>query len=136
MSDTEKEIAYAGQATQETREAVVKSIEQPAQSDFPTGAIENGRAFIDRLETHYSFECEAGPLKNCTDWYELVRRFNYLADYVAALQQQQDGVCSFCREKFARLAALQPEPDIESLQQENERLKEKLKNSHLVRTPV
>ena len=52
--------------------------EQPAQSDFPTGAIENGRAFIDRLETHYSFECEAGPLKNCTDWYELIRCFNPL----------------------------------------------------------
>ena len=28
---------------------------------------------IDLLESYYNFECEAGPLKNCTEWKELKR---------------------------------------------------------------
>ena len=28
---------------------------------------------IDRLEHHYRFECEAGPLQNCVDWQQLIR---------------------------------------------------------------
>lgn len=26
---------------------------------------------LDRLEKHYSFECEGGPLSLCTEWYQL-----------------------------------------------------------------
>ena len=52
--------------------------------DFPTGAIENGRTFFDRLEHHYKFECEGGSLENCGDWNELKRCFEYMADYLAS----------------------------------------------------
>lgn len=47
--------------------------------DFPMGAIENGRAFMNRIEQHYDFEGEAGPLRNCYEWQELRRCFDHLA---------------------------------------------------------
>lgn len=28
-------------------------------------------ALIDRLENHYDFQCEGGPLKNCAEWQQL-----------------------------------------------------------------
>ncbi|HCP79383.1 MAG: hypothetical protein CML16_03305 [Pusillimonas sp.] len=59
--------------------------------EFPAGAIENGRAFADRLENDYSFECEAGPLKTCVDWQEFRRCFECLAEWVSQ-QQSADPV--------------------------------------------
>lgn len=38
-------------------------------------------ALIDRLENHYAFECEGGPLKNCVEWRKL-------RAYAAALPSQ------------------------------------------------
>lgn len=32
-----------------------------------------------RLESHYRFECEAGPLKNCVEWIELRKRITEMA---------------------------------------------------------
>src|SRR3546814_725224 len=52
-----------------------------AVADFPSGAIENGRAFADRLENDYSFECQGGPIRNCSDWQEFRRCFEYLAEW-------------------------------------------------------
>ena len=50
--------------------------------DLPTGAIINGRALAERLENGYNFECEAGPLRMCSDWQEFVRCFDYLVSWV------------------------------------------------------
>lgn len=49
-------------------------------SEFPAGAIVNGRTHIDRLESFYRFDCEAGPLINCDDWHGLKRCFEHLAE--------------------------------------------------------
>lgn len=49
-------------------------------AEFPAGAIVNGRTHIDRLESFYRFDCEAGPLINCDDWHGLKRCFEHLAE--------------------------------------------------------
>lgn len=49
-------------------------------AEIPCGAIENGRAFIDRLEA-YPFESQGGDLKMCSDWQSLVQCFDYLAEF-------------------------------------------------------
>ena len=59
--------------------------QQPAKGepvDFPAGAIVNGRTLMDRIEA-YPFESEGGDLRMCSDWHELRRCFEYLADYVS-----------------------------------------------------
>lgn len=54
----------------------------PAQKpEGVTGAIVNARTYADRLE-QYGFECEAGPLSMCTDWMELRRCLERLAEHV------------------------------------------------------
>lgn len=37
------------------------------------GSIPGARlaALVKRLETHYDFQCEGGPLRNCVEWQEL-----------------------------------------------------------------
>lgn len=50
------------------------------KGDVPLGAIENGRAFADRLE-NYQFECEGGNLNMCSDWQEFRRCFEYLSEW-------------------------------------------------------
>ncbi|MBH3213194.1 hypothetical protein [Serratia marcescens] len=50
------------------------------QSEVPLGAIENGRAFADRLEA-YPFECQGGNLSMCSDWQELIRCFEHLSEW-------------------------------------------------------
>ncbi len=50
-------------------------------AEFPLGAIENGRAFMDRVEHQYDFTCEAGPLASCYEWQEARRCFEYLASW-------------------------------------------------------
>ena len=61
----------------------------PVAQDAPLGAIINGRTHMDRLEG-YPFECEAGPLTLCTDWVELRRCFEHLADSCAAAADRID----------------------------------------------
>lgn len=53
-------------------------------ADIPYGAIENGRAFADRLEA-YPFESQGGDLRLCTEWQEFRRCFEYLAEWAVAL---------------------------------------------------
>jgi len=55
--------------------------QEPDQA-FPMGAIENGRAFIDRLEAHYSFEDDGRSLASNVEWDELKRCFEYMSDYL------------------------------------------------------
>ena len=54
----------------------------PEPVDFPAGAIVNGRTLMDRIEA-YPFESEGGDLRMCSDWHELRRCFEHLADYVS-----------------------------------------------------
>jgi hypothetical protein len=49
------------------------------EADIPFGAIENGRAFMDRVEHHYDFTCEAGPLRSCYEWQEARLCFEQVA---------------------------------------------------------
>jgi len=52
--------------------------------EIPVGAIENGRAFAERLEM-YGFECEGGNMLNCSDWQEFRQCFNHLAEWAFTL---------------------------------------------------
>ena len=59
--------------------------QQPATGepeDFPAGAIVNGRTLMERIEA-YPFESKGGDLRMCSDWHELRRCFEHLADYVS-----------------------------------------------------
>lgn len=48
--------------------------------EVPMGAIENGRAFAERLEA-YPFECQGGNLNMCSDWQEFRRCFEHLSEW-------------------------------------------------------
>ena len=52
--------------------------------DIPLGAIENGRAFAERLEAT-GLDCEAGDLKMCSDWQEFRQCFEFLAEWAISL---------------------------------------------------
>lgn len=48
--------------------------------DYPLGAIENGRTFIDKIENNYDFkDPQEHELRNCHDWHELKRCFEHIA---------------------------------------------------------
>ena len=55
--------------------------------DFPAGAIVNGRTLMERIEA-YPFESQGGDLRMCSDWHELRRCFEHLADYVSPTQRR------------------------------------------------
>ena len=63
------------------------------KSEVPLGAIENGRAFADRLEA-YPFECQAGNLNMCSDWQELRRCFEHLSEW--AMHGQSETPATDC----------------------------------------
>lgn len=67
------------------------------KSDIPLGAIENGRAFADRLE-NYQFECEGGNLNMCSDWQEFRRCFEYLSEWVMHSQTEHPATDAFLAE--------------------------------------
>ena len=54
----------------------------------PTGAIENGREHMRRLLEHYDFNCEAGSLRNCTEFHDLRRCFEVMAEWIS---EESDG---------------------------------------------
>lgn len=64
--------------------AAAPKAEPVLADEYPAGAIVNGRAHIDRLESLYNFECAAGPLYICDDWEGLKSCFEHLADHAAA----------------------------------------------------
>ncbi|HAL6583603.1 hypothetical protein [Escherichia coli] len=67
------------------------------KSEAPLGAIENGRAFADRLE-NYQFECEGGNLNMCSDWQEFRRCFEYLSEWVMHSQTEHPATDDFLAE--------------------------------------
>ncbi|EET1508750.1 hypothetical protein FLY72_000505 [Escherichia coli] len=67
------------------------------KSDIPLGAIENGRAFADRLE-NYQFECEGGNLNMCSDWQEFRRCFEYLSEWAMHSQTEHPATDAFLAE--------------------------------------
>lgn len=57
------------------------------EPEFPAGAIHNGRAFIDQLESIYAFKEQQGhTLSLCSEWQELVRCFEWLANHATDSQ--------------------------------------------------
>ena len=88
----------------------------PEPVDFPAGAIVNGRTLMDRIEA-YPFESEGGDLRMCSDWHELRRCFEHLADYVStnpAPSVPDDVVRDAARYRFIRDADVSDDliPDI------------------------
>ncbi len=77
---TEKE-----KALRTALEAALKPVHTSSDVREPDvlGAIINGRTYADRLENDYRFECEAGPLRLCSDWVEFRRCFEWLAEHTA-----------------------------------------------------
>lgn len=67
------------------------------KSDIPLGAIENGRAFAERLE-NYQFECEGGNLNMCSDWQEFRRCFEYLSEWAMHSQTEHPVTDAFLAE--------------------------------------
>ncbi|WP_218068071.1 hypothetical protein [Escherichia coli] len=67
------------------------------KSETPLGAIENGRAFADRLE-NYQFECEGGNLNMCSDWQEFRRCFEYLSEWAMHSQTEHPATDAFLAE--------------------------------------
>ncbi|EPD9346651.1 hypothetical protein ACSFRC_002978, partial [Escherichia coli] len=62
--------------------------------DIPLGAIENGRAFADRLE-NYQFECEGGNLNMCSYWQEFRRCFEYLSEWAMHSQTEHPATAAY-----------------------------------------
>lgn len=62
-----------------------RRIAAPAvERQVPNGAIENGRAFMERVEQLYDFTDGHGhQLANCSDWQEFVKCFEYLAEHTS-----------------------------------------------------
>ncbi|EOC8655762.1 hypothetical protein QBC88_000039 [Citrobacter freundii] len=67
------------------------------KSEVPLGAIENGRAFAERLET-YPFECQGGNLNMCSDWQELRRCFEHLSEWAMHGQKETPATDAFVAE--------------------------------------
>ena len=67
------------------------------KSEVPLGAIENGRAFADRLAA-YPFECQGGNLSMCSDWQELIRCFEHLAEWAMHGQDETPATDAFLAE--------------------------------------
>jgi len=73
-------------AAEKLRTAIEQAL-TPGEPDV-AGAIENGRVYADKLEADYNFECEAGPLRMCSDWVEFRRCFEWLCENITAPQPQ------------------------------------------------
>lgn len=72
------------------------------KSDVPLGAIENGRAFADRLENHYQFECDGGKLHMCSDWQEFRCCFEHLSEWAMHSQTEHPATDAFLSEVRAK----------------------------------
>lgn len=73
-----------GYATAEIAAEAWNTRQHETNSDpsFLMGAIENGRAFIARLENNYRFEDDGRSLASNAEWDELKRCFEYMAEYL------------------------------------------------------
>lgn len=77
-----KAMGNAEKCASALRAALSNQPATPEPVDFPAGAIVNGRTLMERIEA-YPFESQGVDLRMCSDWHELRRCFEYLADYVS-----------------------------------------------------
>lgn len=99
LEDSRKFIGTQSEiiANQEQRISEVTAENATRKSEVPLGAIENGRAFADRLEA-YPFESQGGNLSMCSDWQELIRCFEHLADWAMHGQEETPATSAFLAE--------------------------------------
>lgn len=71
------------------------------KAEVPLGAIENGRAFAERLEA-YSFECQGGNLNMCSDWQKLLLCFEHLSEWAMHSQPETPATDAFLAEVRAQ----------------------------------
>lgn len=56
---------------------------RPSYEPDRTAPVSEITLLVDKIETLYDFECEAGPLTNCLEWVQLKQE-------IAALRQERD----------------------------------------------
>lgn len=94
-------VDYEDYAALEARCAALAAENAGLKSEVPMGAIENGRAFADRLEA-YPFECQGGNLNMCSDWQELRRCFEHLSEWAMHGQPETPATDAFLAEVRAQ----------------------------------
>lgn len=101
VNETNAEYLVRKFAELENKCAALAAENAGLKSEAPLGAIENGRAFADRLE-NYQFECEGGNLNMCSDWQEFRRCFEYLSEWVMHSQTEHPATDAFLAEVRAQ----------------------------------
>lgn len=97
VNETNAEYLVRKFAEAEAKCAALAAENAGLKSEAPLGAIENGRAFADRLE-NYQFECEGGNLNMCSDWQEFRRCFEYLSEWAMHSQTEHPATDAFLAE--------------------------------------
>ncbi|EPE0496620.1 TPA: hypothetical protein KHV26_003510 [Escherichia coli] len=97
VNETNAEYLVRKFAEAEAKYAALAAENAGLKSEAPLGAIENGRAFADRLE-NYQFECEGGNLNMCSDWQEFRRCFEYLSEWAMHSQTEHPATDAFLAE--------------------------------------
>ncbi|HDI6056604.1 TPA: hypothetical protein PN979_001556 [Escherichia coli] len=101
VNETNAEYLVRKFAEAEAKFAALAAENAWLKSETPLGAIENGRAFADRLE-NYQFECEGGNLNMCSDWQEFRRCFEYLSEWAMHSQKEHPANDAFLSELRAQ----------------------------------
>ena len=60
-------------------------------SQFPNGAVHNGKCQLERLVNDYDFQSEAGSIGMCVDYQGLEMSFNALDNYASLAPQPPKG---------------------------------------------
>ncbi|MEP9135608.1 hypothetical protein [Enterobacter roggenkampii] len=94
-------VSHEDYAALEARCSALAAENAGLKSEVPMGAIENGRAFADRLEA-YPFECQGGNLNMCSDWQELRRCFEHLSEWAMHGQSETPATDAFLAEVRAQ----------------------------------
>lgn len=94
-------VKHEDYAALEARCAALAAENAGLKAEVPMGAIVNGRAFADRLET-YPFECQGGNLNMCSDWQELIRCFEHLSEWAMRGQPETPATDAFLAEVRAQ----------------------------------
>ncbi|ELK1313247.1 hypothetical protein QI814_002125 [Escherichia coli] len=97
VNETNAEYLVRKFAEAEAKCAALAAENAGLKYDAPLGAIENGRAFADRLE-NYQFECEGGNLNMCSDWQEFRRCLEYLSEWAMHSQTEHPATDAFLAE--------------------------------------
>lgn len=101
VNETNAEYLVRKFAEAEAKCAALAAENAGLKYDAPLGAIENGRAFADRLE-NYQFECEGGNLNMCSDWQEFRRCLEYLSEWAMHSQTEHPATDAFLAEVRAQ----------------------------------